>query len=247
MATALPFKQHGQIKRLGFVAWLALLPLLLALLLRPVSTNLTRAGTLAVLLALWVSSLLVFWKIKTIRVLCLITSLIACAFIILPGRNIDSMSLRRAYIDSLSRYEGTKYVWGGENKLGIDCSGLVRRGLIDADFKRGLLTVNPALMRAGGALWWHDCPAKGLLNQDCRQTREILSASSINNLEHSAILPGDIAVTSDGLHTLAYIGDKMWIEADPNLGGVVKVKVPAVDNYYFNTPVHLMRWNQFER
>ncbi|MFN2599036.1 MAG: NlpC/P60 family protein, partial [Pyrinomonadaceae bacterium] len=51
--------------------------------------------------------------------------------------------MRRAYIASLESYEGTRYVWGGENSRGIDCSGLVRRGLINADFHEGVVTANP--------------------------------------------------------------------------------------------------------
>jgi hypothetical protein len=240
------FKQREQMKRIGLIIWLALLPTMIVLLLRPVSTNLTRFGTLVCLFALWSGALLLFWNVKIVRIACFVIALLAGALLFLPGRTVNTMTLRQEYVDSLTQYEGTKYVWGGENKRGIDCSGLIRRGLIDADFKRGLFTVNPYLVRAGGSLWFHDCSAKGLLNKDRKQTRDIVVARSINELDHSTILPGDIAVTADGLHTLAYIGDQMWIEADPNLGGVVKVKVPAPDNYYFNVPIHIMRWSQFE-
>ncbi|MBI3986575.1 MAG: C40 family peptidase [Lentisphaerae bacterium] len=33
-------------------------------------------------------------------------------------------------VQCLRRYEGTLYVWGGENRRGIDCSGLVRKKVI---------------------------------------------------------------------------------------------------------------------
>ena len=56
-------------------------------------------------------------------------------------------TLRQKYVDSLVRYEGTKYVWDGENRLGIDCSGLVRKGLIDAAVRAGISTWNPRLIR----------------------------------------------------------------------------------------------------
>jgi hypothetical protein len=242
----MPFTRREQMKRIGFIIWLALLLTMIVLLIRPVSTNLTRFGMIACLFALWSGALLLFWNVKFVRVAFFAIALLASALLLLPGKEIDSMMLRQEYVDSLTQYEGTKYVWGGENKRGIDCSGLIRRGLIDADFKQGLTTVNPYLVRAGGSLWFHDCSARGLLNGDRQQTRDIVVAQSINKLGHSAILPGDIAVTADGLHTLAYIGDQTWIEADPNLGGVVKVKVPALDNYYFNVPIHIMRWGQFE-
>src|SRR5580658_7227415 len=43
-----------------------------------------------------------------------------------PGKPYDVHALRIAYVDRLRAYVGVKYVWGGENMLGVDCSGLVR-------------------------------------------------------------------------------------------------------------------------
>lgn len=61
-------------------------------------------------------------------------------------------------------------------------------------------------------------------------------------------MPGDMAVTSSGVHVLAYLGERTWIEADPNeLQGnrVIRVKTPT-RNAWFNMPVHIMRWRQFD-
>ena len=66
-------------------------------------------------------------------------------------------------------------------------------------------------------------------------------AVSLNRADYGLLQPGDFAVTSDGVHTLAYLGDKTWIEADRGEGGVVKVIVPT-KNPWFNRPVRLMRW-----
>jgi hypothetical protein len=55
-------------------------------------------------------------------------------------------------------------------------------------------------------------------------------------------------VTSNGVHVLAYIDHKTWIEADSNEGvghQVVVVQIPS-RNVWFNTPVHVMRWRQLE-
>ena len=48
-------------------------------------------------------------------------------------------------------------------------------------------------------------------------------------------------MTFNGVHVLAYIGNKTWIEADPN----IEVKTPA-RNAWFNMPVHVMRWRALE-
>ncbi len=54
-----------------------------------------------------------------------------------------------------------------------------------------------------------------------------------------------MAVTEDGVHILAYLGDKVWIEADPIYKKVIKVSIPETDNPWFNTPVYILRWQQF--
>jgi hypothetical protein len=46
--------------------------------------------------------------------------------------DFDRDRLRQNYIKALLGYEDVKYVWGGENSFGIDCSGLVRIALSDA-------------------------------------------------------------------------------------------------------------------
>lgn len=66
----------------------------------------------------------------------------------------------------------------------------------------------------------------------------------INAIDSSLILPGDMAVTANGIHILAYIGENRWIEADPGVEKVIVVEVPDETNHWFNTPVVLIRWNQ---
>lgn len=171
--------------------------------------------------------------------------LVAC-FSFLPGRDGDPQKLRAAYLRSLRSYEGTHYVWGGENKLGIDCSGLVRAGLIKANFIQGLRNLNPKPIRFAMSLWWHDCSAQALSKQFRNLTKHILSIKSINALNESQIEPGDIAVTANGIHVLAFLGNHEWIEADPNMGKVVIARVPAAKIPWFDEPVNIMRWTQLE-
>lgn len=171
--------------------------------------------------------------------------LLGC-FSFLPGRDAAPEKLRDAYLRSLRSYEGTRYVWGGENKLGIDCSGLLRAGLIKANFIQGLKNLNPKLIRFAVSLWWHDCSAQALSKQFRNLTKHILSTKSINALNESKIAPGDIAVTANGIHVLAFLGNHEWIEADPNIGRVVIARVPTAKNPWFDEPADVMRWTQLE-
>jgi len=123
---------------------------------------------------------------------------------------------------------------------------LVQRGLIDADFEQGLATGNPGLFRRGLSLWWHNRSAKALGEGYRRETHLLFEAASLNAADYSAILPGDIAVLSDGVHTLAYVGNQTWIEADPAPMRVVLEKAPREKDAYFNSPVRIMRWSQFD-
>lgn len=167
-------------------------------------------------------------------------------FFIWPGKPIEAKNLRLTYLKSLRSYESTHYVWGGENKLGIDCSGLVRAGFIKANFEEGLKTFNPKLVRSAASLWWYDCSAKSLGEQYRGLTKKIIYSTGINSLDHSQILPGDMAVTIDGMHVLAFLGGDEWIEADPTFGKVVIVKAPSKDNPWLNEPVQIVRWTELE-
>jgi cell wall-associated NlpC family hydrolase len=140
------------------------------------------------------------------------------------------------------------YVWGGENTHGIDCSGLVRIGMIRAEFHRGLATLNGGLLRDAIWLWWHDTTAKGMRDNypDAGKVRPVCQAESINQLDHHQLHPGDFAVTADGSHTLVYLGNRTWLEADPLPYRVIQVQVPVPNNGWFRTPVHILRWTQLD-
>lgn len=230
-------------RRWGLRAWKWLLALVIVLHLFPVRTGTLRLALLVCAALLWGGGLALFWKTKWARAAFAVVGLAFGALFLGPGRPGDAAVLRAEYVRSLCKYEGVRYIWGGESCRGIDCSGLVRVGLIDADFNRGLLTLNPGLMREGLALWWFDCSADALKNAYRGDTRPLFSAPSLNALDYALLLPGDFAVSENGQHTLAYIGDKTWIEADPGPGRVIKVTVPSQD-LYFTVPMQIMRWRQ---
>lgn len=172
----------------------------------------------------------------------------ALIFLALPGRPVSHVALQTHYVEELKRYQGVRYVWGGENFLGIDCSGLVRKGMINALWKTGLTTANPTAARAAISLWWRDASARAMQAGYRNMTRSIGSFPSIQSLESrdTALLQsGDLAVTSNGIHILAYLGDGRWIEADPALDRVIILDQTTPDPW-LQTPVDLLRWRWLE-
>ena len=186
------------------------------------------------------------WHKRKIRWIPVVLLILLYLPFIMPGREIDRESLSKYYIGSARQYEGVRFLWGGENYFGIDCSGLVRKGLIDANLREGVLSANPACLRRAFELWWYDCSARALKNSYRNWTEPLFQASSINQLDCKLLQPGDFAVTMDGIHTLLYLGDNEWIEADPGVGKVISATVPVEDNVWFNMPVQILRWKQLE-
>ncbi|MBI2297828.1 MAG: C40 family peptidase [Armatimonadetes bacterium] len=169
-------------------------------------------------------------------------SLVALGLLALPGRPYSEDGLRQAVVGAWRGYDGTRYIWGGENRLGIDCSGLVRRGLIDATWRVGLRTLNPRLIRASCRLAWHDCSARALGENHNGVCRGLGAAASLNTADERLLLPGDLAVTASGVHTLGYLGDGTWIQAEPGAGRVIIEHAPGQDPW-FDMPVTLHRWS----
>ena len=225
--------------------WYALWPITAAIFLYPINNFPLRLLTIATVASLWIGLLYFFWRRAVIRIATLFIAGCAALFLICPGRDYNRDELRRNYIGSLIGYQGTRYVWGGENGLGIDCSGLVRRGLIMANYKQGFSTFNPRLLREGLPLWWHDCSARALGEEYRRRTRFLFSAPGLNTANYTTLLPGDLAVTEDGIHVMAYLGGGEWIEADPDARSVSTLKVPGT-NAWLSEPVRFVRWTQLE-
>ncbi len=233
-------------KKLCFRSWIIVWPITIVLFLFPIENRPLRIALILSLLGLWVGCLYFGWRRPPLRIFLLLSSFITSGFLICPGRNFDAKSLRNEYVAALRSYEGTRYVWGGESKLGIDCSGLVRAGLIKASLQQGIVTLNPHLVRYALSLWWHDSTAKALGNEYRHQTKHMLTIGGINELDQSKVLAGDIAVTVSGIHVLACLGGGKWIEADPGIGKVVTVQVPAAKSPWFQEPVNVMRWTELE-
>jgi hypothetical protein len=168
-------------------------------------------------------------------------------FLCMPARSIPIDDFRACYVYCLQRYESVSYLWGAEGRTAIDCSGLIRQGYIDALWSYGLRTFNGALVREGLLLWIHDCSAKALRDGYRLWTRQVMEAGSINSLDGSTLEPGDFAVTRNGVHCLAYLGDGKWIQADPVARKVVINRMPVADSAWFEAPVCIMRWSVMDR
>lgn len=230
--------------RLLRALWLTALVLLVAVWLFPLSNRITRVTGLALLLVVWLGLIGLCWRWRPVRFSLLAITLLSCGFLALPARSLPSRdSLRSDYVAGLRRYDGVTYYWGGESPKGIDCSGLIRRGLIDSLFCRGVRTFDPGLVRRALSLWWNDCSASVLGEARDGLTAHLLDTPSVNKLDHSKILPGDLAVTTSGVHIMAYLGGNTWIEADPGVGRVISVPVPTKDNPWFDTSMKIVRWS----
>lgn len=234
------------IRRILIGFWVVMWIVTPALILFPIGSKPIRAAILFSLGAIWLGALTLFWRLRSVRLICSVIIAVALLLIGLPGRETNQEDLRRECVLSLRSYEGTPYVWGGENSFGIDCSGLVRRGLIEANLKVGLRGMNSSNLREALSLWWFDCSARAMRDRYRDKTEPLENARRINDLNPSDLRPADFAVTADGLHMLAYLGDSTWIEADPNKMKVIVVRVPARDNGWFEVPVVIMRWKQLE-
>lgn len=237
--------QRGFWWRLMQRTWLVSLSMVVLLAAYPVNIRLTRVCLLVGICGTWFCVGVRVWRVKLGRILVLTIPIVVLMFWILPGRDVDPAGMRRDYVKALRRYEGTRYIWGGENELGIDCSGLVRRAMICADVGSGLRAFNPKLVREGLYIWWNRCNARELGNGYRGRTRLVLSARSINELDATQLLPGDLAVTSGGAHVLAYLGDAVWIEADPTVGRVITATSPS-QNGWLTLPISIVRWRQLE-
>lgn len=225
--------------------WRASLLVAVFLWLHPVSYRWTRIATITLLLFLCVSAFLIWRTSRLVQVCGVALVAVLALALALPARSINAERLGAAYVKALTAYDGTRYVWGGENRLGIDCSGLVRRGLIDASLRVGIVTLNAGLVRESLVLRWFDCSANALRNEYRQYTQRLFAAESIRGIDHSKLKRGDIAVTSDGVHVLAYLGERMWIEADPDLRQVVRIQC-GDDNPWLMVPVEIMRWRLLE-
>jgi hypothetical protein len=182
---------------------------------------------------------------RRLRIAILCLPLFAAVPFALPGRALDRGRLMERYLSSMRGFEGARYVWGGENSRGIDCSGLPRRALRDALLGQAVQG-NGRAARLWLDQWWHDTSAKAMGEGYRSFTRATGVAGPLRELDSARIGPGDLAVTEDGRHVLIHLGGGNWIQADPGPGKVFIGRRDQLDNPWFRCKASLHRWSVFE-
>lgn len=180
-----------------------------------------------------------------LRIALLILPFLALLPFALPGRDLDRERLMKRYLSSMREFEGTRYVWGGENSRGIDCSGLPRRALRDA-FLEQAMQGNGGAARQWLEHWWFDTSAKAMGEGYRGFTRSTGVAGPLWEIDPARMEPGDLAVTRGGSHVMAHLGGGDWIQADPGPGKVIVGRPDQADNPWFRSEVTLHRWVVFE-
>jgi hypothetical protein len=222
-------------------SWWALAAVTLLVGVQPLNYAYTRLFLVLAIAVLWLWGAWLIRKQRRWAWGLVGLGLVPLLALVMPGRPMDSARLSLRYQDALKTYLGTPYIWGGENAVGIDCSGLVRRAMVQALLREGVQAGNPTALRAGADLWWHDCSAKALGQGYRAYTVALGTESTLNALPTEAAQPGDLAVTSQGTHVLAALGQGRWIAADPGAGEVILMATPN-RSPWFDMRISLHRW-----
>jgi hypothetical protein len=232
----------GTPRRRGWAIWLTALVAFVAVVLWPISNTWTRGAATLLLVGTILGLIALCSRQRALRLVLAGALLFVAVFLALPARQLPPPEILEAdVIAALERYEGVRYVWGGEGPLGIDGSGLMRRGLIDALFLRGVRSLDPGLVRTALRHWWHDTSAEALGEAHAGMTVAVQESPSVNVMGYNQLQPADLVVTNDGVHVMALLREGTWIEADPIVGRVIKVEAPASDHAWFTQPVRSVR------
>lgn len=225
---------------LGSLAGIFLIPL------NPVNSKLLKIAFLGCVSGAWLGLVILGWPKKPVRWFAFLLPILVAIPFSLPGGEIDSDELRKDYLRRMAEFEDTKYFWGGESARGIDCSGLPRRALRDALLAYGFRHFNGDAFRQYAGQWWYDASAKALAAGYRNYTSPLEVTGTIREMNHDTLVPGDLAVTTNGVHILAYVGNGMWIQADPSIGKVATLHGREDDNTWFKVPVTTHRWSLLE-
>ena len=154
--------------------------------------------------------------------------------------------LRNQYVQELRSYERTRYLWGGENRFGIDCSGLPRKAMRNALVITGLKNGNSDFILSALKNWWFDASAKALSEGDRNYVYPLNVSGTVKESPTYFLQPGDLAITDDGVHVMVYLSPNEWISADPGQGRVVIEHPSESKNPWFTRPVHFFRFRLFQ-
>lgn len=210
----------------------------------PISSKPVRLILLASYALAWGGLLGMAWRHRTTRMLVLILPVLGMVPFLLPGKDHALEELRKDYVTRMVAMEGATYVWGGESPRGIDCSGLPRRAYRDTLLAHGLRKGDGRALRLFLEQWWFDTSAEALSEGYRDFTVSLNQDGLIPSMDYAGILPGDLAVTTNGVHVLIYVGEDQWIQADPGLGEVAILNGRTDSNPWFRSPVAMYRWRE---
>lgn len=230
-------------RRIILILTLGALAGLLVLPLNPVNSLVLRLAFLVCVGGAWLGLTMVFWSSRLIRVVLLALPLLVVGIIYFPSGTLDKEKLRIYYMQRLLSFEGVKYFWGGESRRGIDCSGLPRRALQDALLEYGVRHGNSQAVRSALELWWFDASARALSVGYRGYTTPLGLTGTIREMNFDSLNLGDLAITTDGVHMLVYVGEEKWIQADPGRKAVVTLHARTDRKAWFETPVTTHRWS----
>ena len=162
-----------------------------------------------------------------------------------PAREVPSDELKASYLKNLKKYEGVRYVWGGEGIFGVDCSGLPRRALRDAYWSVGMSHLDASLLRSAIVQWWFDSSAQAMSEGYRDYCVGSGVVGTLREVPVESLVAGDVAITTSGVHMLAYLGDYKWIQADPDVGEVIVVDSRSTKNLWLDTEVAIFRLAEF--
>lgn len=241
-AASNPLAKKIMWRRLILIFTLGAFTGIIAIPLNPVNSKILNLGFLSCVAGAWIGFTILSWKQKLWRKALLILPLLAGIPFVLPSGAIDRDELRKDYVRRMAEFEGAEYHWGGESSRGIDCSGLPRRAFRDSLLAYSIRHYNGGAFRSYVEHWWFDASAKALGEGYRAYTRPIGTSGTIHEMDYRDLAPGDLAVTTGGVHVLAYMGEGRWIQADPGIGAVATLDGRADENSWFLKPVSTHQW-----
>lgn len=212
----------------------------------PIASKPVHVTQLVIYLAAYVWLVVILRKRRTAIIGLIFLPVIVLGMYFAPAKPIESAELKNLYMRNLSRYQGTLYIWGGENRIGIDCSGLPRKSLRLAYLELGVKTFNGACVREYVRQWWHDASAKALSQGYRGYAVSLGMEGKVSTVDDSKLEPGDLAITKSGVHVMVYFGTGKWIQADPEMLRVVILDGRTSSNRWFSAPVKFYRWSAFQ-
>ena len=235
---------YFSLRRILSALWVIGLAALALLAFQPAATGLSRGSGLLLLLGLWLTVFRLGWRRTVFRWLWIGLLLMPGGLLVVPWPvRGHTENLRASYVRHLRDYSGCEYYWGGESRGGIDCSGLIRRGMIDACLEEGWSRRDPELIQRAFSLWWNDTSAEALGQEYHGLTRLVEQIKELRYYEHGALNPGVLAVTADGKHIMAHLGGGQWIEADPGENKVITLQAATSKSPWLGMRMRLLEWS----